>query len=71
MQANQYITTPMDVSDEYVPIATASTSAIISYGSAVPMNIQSTSTSVASEPSKLAQLTDEELLRLVPDEIEY
>lgn len=40
---------------------------MMSYGT----TLQPTSTVVPSEPSKLAQLTDEELLRLVPDEIEY
>lgn len=57
----------MDTGDEYVPIATTSTTSMMSYGT----TLQPTSTVVPSEPSKLAQLTDEELLRLVPDEIEY
>lgn len=50
--------------DEYVPVATASSS--ISY--APTLSLQPVP--VSSEPSKLAQLTDEELLRLVPDEID-
>lgn len=50
--------------DEYVPVATASSS--ISY--APTLSLQPVA--VSSEPSKLAQLTDEELLRLVPDEID-
>lgn len=60
---------------EYVPTASAGTSSMLSYASATTTDYSFT-TSVAgasgqaSEPSKLAQLTDEELLRLVPDEIE-
>lgn len=67
MSVNQYTIASMDTGDEYVPIATTSTTSMISYGT----TMQPTSTVVPSEPSKLAQLTDEELLRLVPDEIEY
>lgn len=68
MLVNQYTAASMDTGDEYVPIATTSTTSMMSYGTALP---PPTSTAVPSEPSKLAQLTDEELLRLVPDEIEY
>lgn len=67
MSVNQYTAASMDTGDEYVPIATTSTTSMMSYGTP----LQPTSTIIPSEPSKLAQLTDEELLRLVPDEIEY
>lgn len=65
MPLNQY-SSMMDTSDtEYVP--TPSAGASISYAPALipPPMISPT----ASQPSKLAQLTDEELMRLVPDEI--
>lgn len=57
-------------SDEYVPIPAVSTSSMMNYGT-MPAHVQPQTIAVASEPSKLAQLTDEELLRLVPDELEY
>lgn len=61
---NQYSASLMDTSEtEYVPVATSSS---LSYA---PTTSQM-SHSVSSQPSKLAQLTDEELLRLVPDEID-
>lgn len=66
MPMNKYNTSLIDASDnEYVPIA--STSSSIGYA---PQIIQPPiMTEMSSQPSKLAQLTDEELLRLVPDEI--
>lgn len=61
---NQYSASLMDISDtEYVPVAPSTSS--ISYAPAISQPV-----SVSSQPSKLAQLTDEELLRLVPDEID-
>lgn len=61
---NQYST--MDVTEEYVPVG-PSTASMMSYTASVPTQINQST----SEPSKLAQLTDEELLRLVPDGIDY
>lgn len=62
MSMSQYSASLMDTSDnEYVP-------ASISYAPASSQLAQSVATS--SQPSRLAQLTDEELLRLVPDEID-
>lgn len=66
MPMNQYNTTALlDASDEYVPVATVAGSSM----TYAPVPTQLTQ-SAASQPSKLAQLTDEELLRLVPDEID-
>lgn len=63
LSMHQYGANLMDTSDtEYVPVAPASSS--INYAPASSQQID-----VSSQPSKLAQLTDEELLRLVPDEI--
>lgn len=63
LSMNQYGASLMDTSDtEYVPVPPASSS--ISYAPAPAHPV-----AVSSQPSKLAQLTDEELLRLVPDEI--
>lgn len=69
MPMNQY-SNLMDTSDnEYVPVPSASTS--MSYAPA-PTQLMPPPSMIApaSQPSKLAQLTDEELLRLVPDEID-
>lgn len=64
MSMNQYNTAMMDT-DEYVPVPASSS---MSYA---PVSTQLNQPSLAeSQPSKLAQLTDEELLRLVPDEID-
>lgn len=63
---SQYSASLMDTSDtEYVPVASATSS--ICYA---PASSQLAPQPVSSQPSKLAQLTDEELLRLVPDEID-
>lgn len=72
MPLNQY-SSMMDTSDteysEYVPVATAS--ATMNYAPAPTQLLPPPSLITASsQPSKLAQLTDEELLRLVPDEID-
>lgn len=74
MPLHQY-SSIMDTSDnEYVPAPSASTS--MSYAPTPTQFVQpSTLTTAAADdasnqPSKLAQLTDEELLRLVPDEID-
>lgn len=65
MPMNQY-STMMDTSDtEYVPVSSVGSS--MSYAPGPAQLTQSIA--AASQPSKLAQLTDEELLRLVPDEI--
>lgn len=62
-----HYTNMMDNSEnEYVPSAPVTTT--INYAPTPSQLIQSMSAS--SQPSKLAQLTDEELLRLVPDEID-
>lgn len=67
MSMSQYNASLMDTSDsEYVPVSSATSS--ISYAPAPSQLAQSVSNS--SQPSRLAQLTDEELLRLVPDEID-
>lgn len=68
MPFNQY-SSMMDTSDtEYVPVPSASSS--MSYAPAPQLVPPPTLIpSAASQPSKLAQLTDEELMRLVPDEI--
>lgn len=66
LQISQYTASLMDTSEtEYVPVASASS---ISYAPTTSQMMQSLP--VSSQPSKLAQLTDEELLRLVPDEID-
>lgn len=66
MPMNQYGAAMLDAGDEYVPVASASSN--MAYA---PVPTQLTqSMPAASQPSKLAQLTDEELLRLVPDEID-
>lgn len=58
----------MDTSDtEYVPVSSGSSS--ISYAPAQLLPPPPLVTA-SSQPSKLAQLTDEELMRLVPDEID-
>lgn len=66
MPMTQYgtATSIMDTSDEYVPAPSASSS--ITYAPTTSQLNQP----MESQPSKLAQLTDEELLRLVPDEID-
>lgn len=61
MPLNPYTLSTIDASEEYVP--TASSMTPMTYTSSVPMQI----TKPADEPSKLAQLTEEELMRLVPD----
>lgn len=73
MPMNQYSTGGLiDTSDnEYVPAPSASSS--MSYAPTpqlIPASIAAAAAAAASQPSKLAQLTDEELLRLVPDEID-
>lgn len=80
MPMNQYNPLPMDANmadSEYIPSITPSTTSMLGY-TTVASNEYGFTTSMASvtnkmsssEPSKLAQLTDEELLKLVPDEIE-
>lgn len=67
MPINQYGAAMID-DNEYVPVASASSSSI-GYAPA-PSQLIPPITTASSQPSKLAQLTDEELLRLVPDEID-
>lgn len=72
MSLNQYNTSMLDTSDEYVPTSSA-TSSSLGYIPAVPAQLVRQQPAIiptsSSQPSKLAQLTDEELMRLVPDEI--
>lgn len=69
MSMNQYTSAMMDTSDnEYVPAPSVASSSM-TYAP-VPTQLIQPAMSAASQPSKLAQLTDEELLRLVPDEID-
>lgn len=63
MSMNQYGAAMMDT-EEYVPV-----SAVASSMTYAPVSSQLTQ-SAASQPSKLAQLTEEELLALVPDGID-
>ncbi|XP_031636315.1 uncharacterized protein LOC116349151 isoform X2 [Contarinia nasturtii] len=68
---NQYTTSLMDTSDEYVPMAPG-TSTISCYAPTPSLQLTqpNVDAAAASQPSKLAMLTDDELMRLVPDEID-
>lgn len=64
MTINPYnIGTPIDPSDEYIPTATTAMP-LMTYTSSMPTQI----VQPTAQPSKLAQLTEEELMRLVPDD---
>lgn len=56
------------ITSEYVPPTTVPTYIDLLGAST---SDYTTSTSIKNEPSKLAQLTDEELLRLVPDDMDF
>lgn len=61
-----YSTISGHINNDYVSPATVPS--YIDLLGATTADYTSTSTSIKNEPSKLAQLTDEELLRLVPDD---
>lgn len=68
---NQYTTSLMDASEnEYVPMAPATSAISYAPTPSLSQSIGVAAVGASSQPSKLAQLTDEELMRLVPDEID-